>query len=194
MVDPDDVTQPRLALTCIGEGSTSQGDFHEAMNWMGVHKLPMIMLVQNNVYAISVRVEKQMAVDSVADRAPAYGVPGVSVDGNDVLAMYSAARKAVERAYNGDGGTLLEARTYRITPHSSDDDDRTYRSPEEVEYWKQKDPILRFRNWLIAETLLTEALAEQIDTEVMAEIDRAQDDAETAPYPSPEAALGDVYA
>jgi 2-oxoisovalerate dehydrogenase E1 component alpha subunit len=194
LVDPQDETQPRLALTCIGEGSTNQGDFFESMNWMGVFKLPMIMLVQNNQYAISIRVDKQMAVPNVADRAPAFGVPGVVVDGNDVLAMYSALRHAAEHAYNGEGGTLVEAKTYRMTPHSSDDDDRTYRSHEEVEQWKAKDPILRFRQWLMDETLLTDADIEQIDAEAHAEVDAAQAEAEAAPYPPAEAALGDVYA
>ncbi len=145
LVDPDDTTQPRLALTSLGEGSTSQGEWHEGMNWAGVHKLPLICLVQNNIYAISVPVASQMAVDNVADRAAAYGIDGVVVDGNDVLAVYDVMAEAVERAYNGDGATLVEAKTYRIVPHSSDDDDRSYRSREEVEAWKQKGPINRFR-------------------------------------------------
>jgi 2-oxoisovalerate dehydrogenase E1 component alpha subunit len=194
LVDANDTTQPRLALTCIGEGSTNQGDFHESMNWMGLHKLPMIMLVQNNQYAISMRMDQEMAVPNVADRAAGYGVPGVIADGNDVLAMYSVMRTAAERAYAGEGGTLVEAKTYRITPHSSDDDDRTYRSHDEVEQWRQKDPILRFRRWLMDETLLSEADHDTIDAWAHAEVDRAHEAAEEAPYPLPEAALGDVYA
>ncbi|HLV36930.1 MAG TPA: thiamine pyrophosphate-dependent dehydrogenase E1 component subunit alpha, partial [Spirillospora sp.] len=108
MVDPHDAAQPRLALTCLGEGSTSQGEWHEGMNWAGVHNLPFICLVQNNCYAISVPQEAQMAVTNVADRAAAYGVRGVVVDGMDVLAVYDVMTEAVERAYNGDGPTLVE--------------------------------------------------------------------------------------
>ncbi len=148
LVDPNDATQPRLALTTLGEGSTSQGEWHEGMNWAGVHKLPMICMVQNNIYAISVPVASQMAVENVADRAAGYGIEGVVVDGNDVLAVYDVMAAAVERAYNGDGATLVEAKTYRIVPHSSDDDDRSYRSREEVESWKQKGPIHNFRSYL----------------------------------------------
>jgi len=146
LLDPNDTTQPRLALTSLGEGSTSQGEWHEGMNWAGVHKLPMICLVQNNLYAISVPVTSEMAVANVADRAAAYGIVGVVVDGNDVLAVYDVMTEAVERAYNDDGATLIEAKTYRIVPHSSDDDDRSYRSREEVEEWKIKGPINRFRH------------------------------------------------
>src|SRR5215207_5941636 len=148
LVDAKDTTHPRLALTCLGEGSTSQGEWHEGMNWAGVHKLPFICLVQNNEYAISVPMESQMAISNVADRAAAYGVKGVVVDGNDILACYDVTKEAADRAYNGDGATLIEAKTYRITPHSSDDDDRVYRSREEVEAWKKKDPIASFQKHL----------------------------------------------
>jgi 2-oxoisovalerate dehydrogenase E1 component alpha subunit len=194
MVDPSDTTQPRLALTSLGEGSTSQGEWHEGMNWAGVHKLPMICLVQNNLYAISVPVTSEMAVANVADRAAAYGVAGVTVDGNDLLAVYDVMTEAVARAYNGDGATLVEAKTYRITPHSSDDDDRSYRSREEVEEWKRKGPINRFRSYLEAESILTPALVEEYEIRARAEVDQAQAFAEAAPDPAPEDALGDVYA
>ncbi len=117
-----------VVVTCLGEGSTSQGDFHEALNWAGIHRLPLIVLVQNNQYAISVPLEKQMAVANVADRVDAYGLPGVMYDGNDVAESYNVAREAVLRARRGEGPTLLEAKTYRPVPHSSDDDDRSYRS------------------------------------------------------------------
>src|SRR5215475_6238347 len=111
LVDPADTTQPRLALTCLGEGSTSQGEWHEGMNWAGVHDLPFICLVQNNLYAISVPIDEQMAVNNVADRAVAYGLNGVVVDGNDVLASYDVLKAAVDRAYSGQGATLVEAKT-----------------------------------------------------------------------------------
>lgn len=194
MVDPNDTSQPRLALTCLGEGSTSQGEWHEGMNWAGVHKLPFICIVQNNAYAISVPLESQMAVSDVADRAAGYGVTGVVVDGNDLFACYTVMQEAVERAYSGGGATLIEAKTYRITPHSSDDDDRTYRSREEVEEWKKKDPLLRFQNYLLSEGILTQAQLDTYEARAKAEVDAAQAAAENAPYPAPEAALGDVYA
>jgi 2-oxoisovalerate dehydrogenase E1 component alpha subunit len=194
LVDPNDTTQPRLALTSLGEGSTSQGEWHEGMNWAGVHKLPMICLVQNNLYAISVPVTSEMAVANVADRAGAYGVAGVVVDGNDVLAVYDVMSEAAERAYNGDGATLVEAKTYRIVPHSSDDDDRSYRSREEVEEWKQKGPINRFREYLETEGILTPELIEDYEVRARAEVDQAQATAEAAPDPAPEDALIGVYA
>ncbi len=194
LADPNDATQPRLALTCLGEGSTSQGEWHEGMNWAGVHKLPFICVVQNNIYAISVNVNQQMAVRDVADRAAAYGVHGVVVDGNDLLAVYDVAHEAVQRAYSGEGATLIEAKTYRLVPHSSDDDDRSYRSREEVAEWKGKDPILRFQNWLLEEQILTDSRVQELEAEVKAEVAQAQAAAEAAPDPAPEAALGDVYA
>ncbi|NDJ59677.1 MAG: thiamine pyrophosphate-dependent dehydrogenase E1 component subunit alpha [Chloroflexi bacterium] len=194
LVDPNDATQPRVALTSLGEGATSQGEWHEGMNWAGVHKLPFICLVQNNIYAISVPIESQMAVANVADRATAYGVTGVVVDGNDLLAVYDVMVEAVERAYAGEGATLVEAKTYRPVPHSSDDDDRSYRSRAEVEEWKQKDPINRFRDYLIAETILSPAQLDDYEHRARAEVDQAQAAAEATPDPAPEAALGDIYA
>ncbi len=194
LVDPADASQPRLALTCVGEGSTSQGEWHEGMNWAGVHRLPFICLVQNNLYAISVPMDEQMAVANVADRAAAYGVEGVVVDGNDVLAVYDVMHAAVQRAYNGDGPTLIEAKTYRPVPHSSDDDDRSYRSREEVEEWKKKDPIQRYQRYLMSEGILTQDMLDGYEERIKAEVDKAQWTAENAPYPKPEDALGDVYA
>jgi 2-oxoisovalerate dehydrogenase E1 component alpha subunit len=194
LVDLDDASQPRVVLTSLGEGSTSQGEWHEGMNWVGVHKLPFICLVQNNLYAISVPMDEQMAVANVADRAPAYGVHGEVVDGNDLLAVYDVMTAAVQRAYNGDGPTLIEAKTYRPVPHSSDDDDRSYRSREEVEEWKKKDPILRYQKYLLGASILTQEMLDGYEERIKAEVDTAQRAAEIAPYPQPEDALGDVYA
>lgn len=194
MVDPADKTQPRLALTSLGEGSTSQGEWHEGLNWAGVHKLPFICLVENNLYAISVPMDEQMAVSNVADRAGAYGLVGVVVDGNDILAVYDAMKEAADRAYNGGGPTLIEAKTYRPVPHSSDDDDRSYRSREEVELWKKKDPILRFQKFLFEENILTQASLDDYETRAKAAVDQAQAAAEAAPDLAPEDALGAVYA
>ncbi|MDX2160361.1 MAG: thiamine pyrophosphate-dependent dehydrogenase E1 component subunit alpha [bacterium] len=194
LTDPHDSAQPRLALTSLGEGSTSQGEWHEGMNWAGVHKLPFICLVQNNIYAISVKMDSQMAVANVADRAPAYGVHGIWVDGNDLFAVYDAMREAVERAYNGDGATLVEAKTYRQVPHSSDDDDRSYRTREEVEDWKKKDPIQQVQHTLLREGVLTHDTLAEIEAGVRAEVDAAHQAAESGMDYPPEAALGDVYA
>jgi len=194
LTDPHDPSQPRVAITCLGEGSTSQGEWHEGMNWAGVHKLPFICIVQNNNYAISVPVEHQMAVSRVAIRAEAYGVKGETVDGNSVLDMYDAMRAAVERAYRGDGATLIEARCYRLTPHSSDDDDRTYRSRDEVEEAKKHDPITRFARLLTERELLTPEIIDAYEARARQMVDDAQRYAEAAPYPDESTLYEDVYA
>ena len=184
----------RVALTTIGEGATSQGEWYEGLNWAAVHKLPFICLVQNNIYAISVPVSKQMAVPNVADRAAAFGMPGVVVDGNDVLAVHRVMKAAVDRARAGDGPTLVEAKTYRVTPHSSDDDDRSYRTRDEVEQWKKRDPILRLRQYLEAAGLLTRAQHDELDARAVAEVDDAVKFAQEAPYPDVATAATGVYA
>ncbi len=194
LVDPDDPSQPRLALTCLGEGSTSQGEWHEGMNWAGVHKLPFICIVQNNNYAISVPIEQQMAVSHVAERAVAYGVHGVTVDGTDILAVYDVMHEAVQRAYNGKGATLIEAKCYRLTPHSSDDDDRTYRPREEVEEAKRADPILRFERYLSERGILTDAIKQEYEARARQMVDEAQRYAENAPYPEESSLYEDIYA
>lgn len=194
LVDPDDASQPRLALTCLGEGSTSQGEWHEGMNWAGVHKLPFICLVQNNNYAISVPFEQQMAVSTVAQRATAYGVHGETVDGTDVLATYDVMFKAVQRAYRGEGASLIEAKCYRLTPHSSDDDDRSYRPREEVEEAKRADALIKYESWLTERGLLTAALKAEYEARARAAVDDAQRHAEAAPYPAESSIHDDVYA
>lgn len=194
LVDRNDPTQPRLAFCSLGEGSTSQGEWHEGMNWAGVHDLPFICLVENNDYAISVPFEKQAAVSSIADRAAAYGVQGIVCDGNDVIASYNAMRQAVERAYNGEGATLIEAKTTRLVPHSSDDDDRTYRPREELEAQKKRDPLPRFQKYLMDEGILTQTTLDEYEAKIKDIINTAHREAEAAPYPEAEAALGDVYA
>lgn len=186
--------EDRIAVTCLGEGSTSQGEWYEGMNWAGVHKLPLICIVQNNIYAISVPITMQMAVPNVADRAPMFGVRGAICDGNDVLASYRAMKEAVDVARAGGGATLLEAKTYRPTPHSSDDDDRTYRTRDEVEEWKQRDPIKRYEAYLKAKGLLTDQMVEEYEARARQEVDEAQAFAEQAPYPPAENALGPVFA
>lgn len=187
--------QNAVTLTSFGEGASSKGDFHEGLNFAAIWKLPVVFLCENNRYAISVHQSKQMAIDNVADRAAAYGMPGVVVDGNDVVAVYAVAKEAVERARAGEGPTLIEAKTYRIVAHSSDDDDRQYRSSDEVEPWKEeRDPINRFREYLLTHHILTEDEIDKIESDVMERVDDATDYAEAAPEPQPEYALEHVYA
>ncbi len=182
-----------VVLACGGEASTSGGDWHEAMNFAGIHDLPVIFLIENNVYSISTPDKFQVA-GSIAGRAHGYGFPGYEVDGNDVLAVHEAAREAVERARNGDGPTLIEAKTYRMTAHSSDDDDRRYREREEIEEWRLKDPILRFENYLSEHGLLDEEASDTMNAEIKAEVAEASDYADNAPFADPESVLTGVYA
>ena len=183
-----------VVLTTIGEGSTSQGEWYEAVNFAAVHSLPVIFIVENNEYAISVPQEKQMAVNSSADKACGLGLPGIQVDGTKVFEVYEAVLEAVERARKGEGATVIETKMYRLTPHSSDDDDRSYRSREEVEAHKQKDPILLAKNQLIEEGLLTEQEYQQLEEKAKAEVDEAVRIAIEAPFPKAEEAAGPVYA
>lgn len=182
-----------VAMCALGEGATSQGDWHEGLNWAGVHRLPFICLVENNTYAISVPMDKQMPVACVADRGAAYGMPGVAYDGNDFFESYNVTSEAVARARRGDGPTLLEARTTRLTAHSSDDDDRTYRDRSELEAQKRRDPLPRLADRLKSMGVLTDDLVAAIEQEVTAEIDRAMEEALRSPYPQPEEALASVF-
>jgi 2-oxoisovalerate dehydrogenase E1 component alpha subunit len=182
-----------VVLACGGEASTSGGDWHEAMNFAGIHGLPVVFLVENNVYAISVP-EKLQVAGSIAGRAEGYGFPGIGVDGNDVLAVCEAAKGAFERARSGDGPTLIEAKTYRLAAHSSDDDDRRYREREEIEEWRQKDPILRFERYLEEAGVLDKEKKEKIAARIKSEIDEAVKYAEKAPQAFPEEVLEGVYA
>lgn len=163
-----------------GEGSTSEGDWHEAMNFAGIHRLPLIVVIENNQYAISVPVAQEVA-GQVADRALGYGMHGVAVDGNDPLAVYAVAREATERARNGEGPTLIEAKTYRYYAHTSDDDDKLYRTREEVESWRRRDPLILLKQYLIETRLMSETLEEQIETEIGDELAAAVKEAEAAP-------------
>ena len=176
----------QVAITYFGEGATSEGDFHEGLNFAAVHKLPVLFVCENNQYAISVPQARQMAVKDVADRAPGYGMAGVVVDGNDAEAVYLATRAAAERALAGEGPTLLEAKTYRTAPHTSDDDDRGYRPREEIELWKrERDPIPRFARVLAERGLLDEARKDEIAARVRRQIDEATAAAEASPEPDP---------
>jgi 2-oxoisovalerate dehydrogenase E1 component alpha subunit len=177
----------------FGEGATSEGAWHEGLNFSAIHHLPVVWVCENNQYAISVAQKKQMAVDNVADRAAGYGFPGVVVDGNDVLACYGAMKTAVERAQAGDGPTLIEAKTYRFFPHTSDDDDRTYRTREEVEEAKHRDPLHLFEHYLRTHGILEKDRVEEIAAEIKADVDRQIDEAWSAPDPDPDSLLRHLY-
>ncbi|MDW8009323.1 MAG: thiamine pyrophosphate-dependent dehydrogenase E1 component subunit alpha [Chloroflexota bacterium] len=183
-----------VTFVYFGDGATSKGDTHEAMNFAGVHRLPVVFVCENNSYAISVHVSKQMAVEKVSVRAQGYGFPGVTVDGNDVLAVYRAALEAHQRARNGEGPTFIEGKVYRLAPHSSDDDDRRYRSREEVETWSQREPIVRFRALLQELGLLDQDKEEALNRRVAREVDEATDYAERAPPPDPATVFRHLYA
>jgi 2-oxoisovalerate dehydrogenase E1 component alpha subunit len=183
-----------VAITFFGEATANQGEVHEAMNFAGVHKLPVIFVCENNGYAISVPLAKQVAGLSVAARGAGYGMPGVEVDGADVLGCYAAAREAHERARRGDGPTLIEAQVVRLTSHSSDDDQRRYRDPAEVEALKERDPLIIFGRQLREMGLLTDEIEERLRTEIKAEVNEANKRAEARPDPDPGDALRHVYA
>jgi len=178
----------------FGEGATSEGDWHEGVNFAAVHRVPLIFVCENNEYAISVPQAKQMAVKDVASRAAGYGIPGTVVDGNDVLACYAAMREAHERARAGEGPTLIECKTYRFLPHTSDDDDKTYRSREEVEEHKHFDPLVRFGAYLKEHEIADDASIEATRSSLREEIDAAIQVAWEAPDPAPETALRHVFA
>jgi len=183
-----------VTMTQFGEGTSNQGEIHEAMNFAGVHKLPVIFVCENNGYAISVPLDRQVAGGSVAARADGYGMPGVVVDGGDVLACYAAAKEAHERARRGEGPSLIEARVVRLTSHSSDDDQRRYRDPTEVEHLKELDPIPMFAAELREAGTLTDEVDEAIRAEVKAEINEATKRAEARPEPTTDDAHERVYA
>lgn len=181
-----------VAFATFGEGSSNQGDFHEGCNFAGVFKLPVILMCENNGYAISIPEHKQVA-GRIVDRAAGYGFPGVRVDGNDALAVYAAVKEARQRALAGEGPTLIEAMMYRISPHSTADNDLLYRTKEEIEENRAKDGIPRLRNYLIEHGLWDEAKEEALNAEFAREIQEATDYADRAPYPNPEDTMLYVY-
>lgn len=183
-----------VTFVTLGEGSSNQGDFHEGMNFAGVHKVPAIIMVENNKYAISVPIAKQIAAEHVSDRAIGYGMPGVTVDGRDPLEVYRVVKEAADRARRGEGPSLIETICYRLTSHSSDDDQRQYRSAEELEAEKKLDPNITFAAYLKEVGVLTDEIEQEMEERIMKEINEATDYAENAPYATPESALTHVYA
>jgi 2-oxoisovalerate dehydrogenase E1 component alpha subunit len=183
-----------VVLITFGEGSTSEGEWHEALNFASVHKTPCVFLCENNEYAISVPQKMQMAIQNVADRAAGYGMPGVICDGTDPVVTYSAVHEAVERARRGDGPTLVEAKCYRAMSHTSDDNQLTYRTPEEIEAVKTRDPIPKFAAWLKDRGLADDAFFTDIEAKAKKEVDEATDWAEAQPPPAEEDLYTHVYA
>ena len=185
---------PCAVLTYFGDGATSEGDFHEACNFAGVFQVPVVFLCQNNQYAISVPRKKQTASKTIAQKAVAYGFPGIQVDGNDILAVYAATKEARERALSGLGPTLIEAVTYRFGPHTTADDPTKYREDSELEEWKKLDPLLRTRRYLGSRGLWDEKTENALRAEGESIVARAFQEAESAPPAGPEAIFTSLYA
>ncbi len=186
--------EPVVALAYLGDGATSEGDFHAALNFAGVWKAPVVFFCQNNQWAISISLKEQTASESIAIKAIAYGFEGVRVDGNDVLAVCAVTKEAVEKARSGGGPTLIEAVTYRIGAHSSSDDPTRYRSNEEVEQWEKRDPIAYFQQYLQEKKIWSEELERNLQDELNEQIGQAVQEVEAAPSPPVETIFEDVYA
>jgi pyruvate dehydrogenase E1 component alpha subunit len=167
-----------VVMTFFGDGATSEGDFHEGMNFAGVYQCPVIFVCQNNQWAISVPRKKQTRSETLAQKALAYGMPGIQADGNDILAVYAAAKEAVERARKGEGPSMIECVTYRMKMHTTADDPKRYRKEEEVEEWEKRDPISRFQKYLKDKGVLSDEKIEEIDNQVQEEIKSAVERAE----------------
>ena len=184
----------KVTVTWFGEAASSKGDFHEALNFAGIHRLPAVFVCENNGYAISVGMRKQSAVPDVADRAASYGMDGVVVDGNDILDVYAATQAAVARARAGKGPTLVEAKTYRLMPHTTDDEDRIYRSREEVKAARRRDPVPRLERYILEQGLLSPEEAKRLEGAARDEVVEAARQAELSSPPAPETASSRVYA
>src|SRR6266513_383168 len=182
-----------VVVAYFGEGASNTGDFHEALNFAGVQRLPIVFVCENNLYAYSVPIEKSMAIDDVADRAESYGIDGVSINGNDVLAVYQSTQGALARARNGEGPTLIECKTYRWHGHS-EHDKAFYRTDEELAMWKSRDPIPTFTTYLRERRVLDEQKLKEIESRVISTIDGAVEFALNAADPVPEDAVTDLYA
>jgi pyruvate dehydrogenase E1 component alpha subunit len=183
-----------VALALFGDGATSAGDFHEGLNFAAVLRAPAVFVCQNNGYAISVPLHRQTASASIAVKATAYGMPGLRIDGNDVLAVHAAVRAAADRARAGQGPTLIEAVTYRLGPHTTSDDPSRYRSPAEEAEARRREPLARLRHYLRGAGLLDDAGEERLQAEVAAELDAAEREAFAAPPPAPEELTAHVFA
>ena len=185
----------RVCLCFFGDGASNQGTFHEAMNLAAIWKLPVIYLCENNLYAVTTPASYSVAVEDIADRAKGYDIPGVVVDGQDPIAVYEVVTEAVKRAREGLGPSLIEAKTYRYRHHAEGPmfAGFTYRSDEELEKWRKRDPITMFRDKLIKSNVLTEEQADEIEAEIQAEVEAAVTFAKESPYPEPQEAYEGLY-
>ena len=183
----------QVTVSFLGDGATNSGRFHEALNLASIWNLPVVYVIENNLYAESTPISDVCKLRNLSARAAAYAIPGETVDGNDVLAVYDAVGNAVARARKGDGPSLVECKTYRHYGHFCGDP-QTYKKKEEVDQWFRKDPIPRFRKHLIETGVLSQGETEVIDREMEDEVDRAVEFAVRSPYPAAEEALEDVYA
>ena len=183
-----------VALTYFGDGATSKGDFHEAMNFAGVFKTPTIFFCQNNQFAISVPRSRQTASTTIAQKAIAYGFNGIQIDGNELFAVITATKEAVDKARSGGGPTLIEGVTFRFGPHTTADDPTKYRTDEEIERWKPLDPMIRLRSYLKAKGLWSEEVETRMTEEAQKGIDQAVKDAEAIPAPEPQEIFEYVFA
>nr|WP_164071475.1 pyruvate dehydrogenase (acetyl-transferring) E1 component subunit alpha [Clostridium botulinum] len=182
----------QVCVCFFGDASTNQGTFHESLNMASVWKLPVVFVCENNLYGISMSQNRHQAIKDVADRGVAYNVPGIVVDGNDVFAVYEAAKEAIKRAREGKGPTLIECKTYRHRGHF-EGDPCVYKPTEEQEEWLAKDPIPRFEKYLVENEILTEEKLKKVQNKVESQIDEAVDFANNSPYPELESVLEDVY-
>lgn len=182
----------QVCVCFFGDGSTNQGTFHEALNMASIWKLPVIFVCENNHFGISMSQSRHQAIKDIADRAAAYGIPGVAVDGNDVMAVYEAANEAVARARKGQGPTLIECKTWRWRGHF-EGDPSVYKDPKEQEEWLEKEPAKRYRKFLSENNVMTEAEMDQMDQNIDDEIEAAKAFADASPYPAPEDVAKDVY-
>jgi len=185
--------EKRVAAACTGEGGTSRGDFHEAMNMASVWKVPVVFVCNNNQYAYSTPLNLQMAIENIAERALAYSIPAETVDGNDVIEVFLAVKRACERARGGDGPTFIECKTMRMHGHSEHDAAK-YVPRELLEEWKKKDPVIKMENYLISNNVSSQKDLSDIDAGIKKEIEEAEEFAEKSPFPEGEDALVGVYA
>lgn len=185
-----------VALTFFGDGATSEGDFHETLNFAALWQTPTVFFCQNNRWAISLPRDKQSASKTLAQKGLAYGIPCLQVDGNDVLAVHTATQEAVERARNGDGPTLIEGLTYRLSIHTTADDPSKYRDEDEVKAWEGRDPLTRFKDYLLDRQILTDDDIDNMESEIKKAIDQSWEDAESriAELGGPEVMFDYVYA
>lgn len=183
----------QVTVCFFGDGASNQGTFHESINLASVWNLPIIFVCENNQYAESTHFSEVIKLKNIADRAIAYGIPGIVIDGNDLLAVYENSKKAIEKARAGNGPTLIECKTYRLEGHYTGDPEETYRSRNEVEEWKKKCPIKRFEKFLLEKNIISLEKIEKIHFEIKNEVEEAIKFAEESPWPNPEEAYKDVF-